>query len=138
MRPVIAHQRFLQEWLLCGTRAAADGRVVACGRFDAQGKHASSPLFAFNLKVIPFGNAGQNFFLLQFKGFNSKIFYVVKGTPVAQGNSTQAHTFDVIPSTDATVQTFAATVPLNTGIVVRVRQANNQPASGFMVEISQY
>ena len=138
MRPVIAHQRFLQEWLLCGTRAAAGGTVAAAGRFDALGRSSPTPLFSFNLEAIPFGNPGQNFFLLRFKGYNNTIFYAVKGTPIAQGNAGQLHSFDVIPSNDAALQPFAATVPLREGIVVRVRQANNAPAAGFMVEISQF
>ena len=137
-RPVLAHLRFLQEWLLCGTRPESEGQVVAAGRFDVKGKSTPTPLFAFNLKAMPFGNVGQNFYLLQFRGFNSKIFYVVKGTPIVPGNATQAFTFDVVPSTDATIQSFAATVPVNDGIVVRVCQADNKPAAGFVVEITKY
>lgn len=137
-RPILAHQRFLQEWMLCGAYPEPDGQVVAAGRFDAAGKSAKAPLFSFNLKATPFGNPGQNFYLLQFRGYNSKIFYVVKGTPVAAGNTGQALTFDVIPSDDATVKPVAAGLPLNSGIVIRVEQANNQPAQGFMVEITKY
>jgi hypothetical protein len=137
-RPVLAHQRFLQEWMLCGARPESEGQVVAAGRFDAKGKTAPNPLFSFNLKATPFGNASQNFYLLQFKGFNSKIFYVVKGTPITVGTISQPLTFDVIPSTDATVKGFAPGVPVADGIVVRVCQADNKPAAGFMVEITKY
>ena len=137
-RPVLAHQRFLQEWLLCGVRPEAEGQVVAAGRFDAKGKSTPNPLFSFNLKATPFGTPTQNFYLLQFRGFHSKIFYVVKGTPLAAGNAAQALTFDVIPPNDPTVNTFAPGVPVADGIVVRVCQANNKPAAGFMVEITKY
>jgi hypothetical protein len=137
-RPILAHQRFLQEWMLCGARPETDGQVVAAGRFSAAGKSTPTPLFNFNLKATPFGKPGDNFFLLQFRGFNSKIFYVVKGTPVAAGNAAQALTFDVVPSTDATVKSFAPGVPVADGIVVRVSQADNKPAAGFMVEITKY
>lgn len=140
MRPILAHQRFLQEWLLCETTTGVDGQVVAAGRFDARGKSFPTPLFSFNLSATPFGNPGQNFYFLKFRGFNARTFYVVKGMPIAQGSAAQLHSFDVIPSDDEALKTFAAraTVPLKEGIVVRVRQANGSPALGFMVEISQY
>jgi hypothetical protein len=137
-RPILAHQRLLQEWMLCGARPEAEGQVIAAGRFDASGKSTPAPLFNFNLKATPFGKPGDNFFLLQFRGFNSKVFYVVKGTPVAAGNAAQALTFDVIPSTDATVKSFAPGVPVADGIVVRASQADSKPAAGFMVEITKY
>jgi hypothetical protein len=137
-RPILAHQRFLQEWMLCGARPETEGRVVAAGRFDASGKSTPGPLFSINLKVTPFGKPGNNFFLLQFRGFDSKIFYVVKGTPITVGTITQPLTFNVIPSADATVKSFAPGVPVADGIVVRVCQADNTPAAGFMVEITKY
>jgi hypothetical protein len=137
-RPILAHQRFLQEWMLCGARPEPEGQVVAAGRFDTSGKSTPGPLFSTNLKVTPFGNVGQNFYLLQFKGFNSQIFYVVKGTPIGAGNILPALSFEVIPSNDPIVQGFAPGVPVSNGIVVRVRQANGQPAPGFMVEITKY
>lgn len=137
-RPVLAHQRFIQEWVLCSERPETAGQVVAAGRFDASGSSAANPNFSFNLKATPFGKPGNNFFLLQFRGFNSKIFYVVKGTPITSGASLQPLTFDVIPSTDATVKGFAPGVPVADGIVVRVSQADNKPAAGFMVEITKY
>jgi hypothetical protein len=137
-RPILAHQRFLQEWMLCGAQPEAEGQVVAAGRFDLHGKSTPNPNFSFNLKAIPFGKPGNNFYLLQFKGFNSKIFYVVKGTPITLGSIAQPLTFDVIPSTDITVKTFAPGVPVADGIVVRVCQADNKPAAGFMVEITKY
>jgi hypothetical protein len=102
------------------------------------GKSTPNPNFSFNLKAIPFGKPGNNFYLLQFKGFNSKIFYVVKGTPITLGSIAQPLTFDVIPSTDITVKSFAPGVPVADGIVVRVCQADNKPAAGFMVEITKY
>lgn len=137
-RPILAHQRFLQEWLLCETEPGVDGQVVAAGRFDVKGKSFPTPLFSFNLTATAFGDVGQNFYFLKFKGYNPRIFYVVKGTPIAQGGSTQNYSFEVIPSDDPTVKAFSGKVPLKEGIVVRVRQGPKDPAQGFMVEISQY
>jgi hypothetical protein len=134
-RPILAHQRFLQEWLLCETTTGMDGKVVAAGRFDATGKSPATPLFSFNLTVTLFGT---NFYLLQFTGYNNSIFYVVKGTPIAVGSATQSCSFEVIPSDDVALRPFAGTVPLDSGIVVRVRQSGGGPTLGFMVEISQY
>lgn len=134
-RPFLAHQRFLQEWLLCGTPAETAGKVVAAGRFDALGNSAPAPLFSFNLQVTPLGNPTQNLFLLKFNSFNNQRRYMVKGTPLASGTA-QPVTFEVLPPNDALVLTLGR--PAQSGIVVRVRQANNTPAAGFMVEISQF
>lgn len=137
-RPILAHQRFLQEWLLCEPKPEVDGKVVAAGRFDVKGTSFPTPLFSFNLAVTPFGDIGQNFYFLKFKGYNPRIFYVVKGTPIAQGGSTETFSFEVIPTDDPIFKNFSGKVPLKEGIVVRVRQGAKGAAQGFMVEISQY
>jgi hypothetical protein len=113
--------------------------TVAAGRFDAQGNAAPLPLFAFNnMQVTRLANT---FYLLRFGGFRPQGRYVVKGTVLTSVADLTPHVFEVILASDPGLPPLLARLGLrpDDGIVVRVRQVNNEPiALGFMVEISEF
>jgi Collagen triple helix repeat (20 copies) len=136
--------------------AVGDSRILVAGCFDATGqpKFIAGQIpqrFAFDLTASMFPG-DQRFFLLSFDKFKPNQFYVVKGT-VLISHEDPAHVFEVVSVGDDNVDKLISRIgdPNDenlkkfidsrgqTGIVVRVMQANTEPGTrGFMVEISNF
>jgi Collagen triple helix repeat (20 copies) len=137
-----------------------DSRIIAAGCFDRSGQPIPAPLmqlpqpFTIDLTATRFPG-DQRFFLLNFGKFIPTGFFVVKGT-VLIGHEDPPHYFEVvsvdIENIDKLISRIGETdderllkyidTRGQTGIVVRISQANNFEAAfsiqGFMVEISSF
>jgi hypothetical protein len=155
-RPYLIPMRLLQEWLLNGP-VQPPIAIVAAGTFQFPA-NANKQLTATNvfnslvtnntLTATQLNAPNQNLFLLE-GGFQQNGKYIVKGTPIANANTTAAtlipaQTFEYIPSvtTDTSLVNALTAIgkTITSGWVVRIGQAanvTNATTTGFMVEISQ-
>ena len=105
--------------------------VVAAGIVTAGTVAAATVTSLFGgLTATPL--AGNAFvWTLKFTGYDPKVQYVVKGTPLINATAATLHTFEVLQGTTE--------IPAGTGVPVKVGAIDGKtPAIGFMVEISQY
>lgn len=128
-RPMLLHQRLLQELLLSGDAVGGAQRAVSA-RVGADGTVQASN-GGLSVRVLTPG-----IFALTFPGYDPSAQYATLGQVIGAFSETTAPTFECIPSTDASLAT-ALGGPPPPGIVVRVGtpgEGGLQPAP-FMVRI---
>jgi hypothetical protein len=96
--------------------------VVAAGRFDADGRSGSPPLFAWNLVATP-REREPNVFDLEVAGYDKEAAYAVRGTVVV-GPDDPPYVIEVLDD-----------APLS--IRVRSTSGETEPR-GFVVEVSRF